>query len=378
MTLSVNFTNINNSFNEGDRGKGAIVLFKKSKGLIGLDIGSSAIKLVELKKLKGDNKWKLVNLGMASLSPEVIVDGSIMDGTVVVDAIVQLFSENKIKSNDVAISVSGHSVIIKKITMAYMSDEELAESIRWEAESYIPFDIDDVHLDFQVLDDEDRGDGNMDVLLVAAKKEKVSEYLSVVQQAGKNPVVVDVDSFALQNALSGNYELSDFQVTALINIGASVMNINIMQGENTIFWRDISFGGNMFTDAIQKDLGVDFETAEALKTGESVDGIDFNQVAPILKSVTNDLGVEIQKTFDFFKATTSAEKINRIMLSGGCAGILELDTYLADRFEATVDFLNPFQNISYNEKQFNPQRLHDMRSSAAIAVGLAMRRVGDK
>jgi len=355
------------------------VLFRKSKGLIGLDIGSSAIKLVELKPLaKGDARWKLVNLGSAPLSPEVIVDGSIMDSTMVVDAVSRLFNEHKVKGTDVAIAVSGHSVIIKKITMAYMAEEELAESIRWEAESYIPFDIDDVYLDYQVLEEGERGDGNMDVLLVAAKKEKVSEYVSVVQQAGKNPVLVDVDSFALQNAMTANYELSEFQITALINIGSSVMNINILQGTSPIFWRDISFGGNIYTDAIQKDLGVDFDTAERLKRGESVEGRSFESVAPILQSVTNDLGVEVQKTFDFFKATTSAEKINKIMLTGGSSKILNLDNYLSERFDAPVELLNPFQNIVYNEKQFSSQAIHDLRASAAIAVGLAMRRVGDK
>ena len=355
------------------------MLFRKSKGLVGLDIGSSAVKLVELKPLsKGENKWKLVNIGSAPLSPEVIVDGSIMDSTVVVDAISELFSENKVKGNDVAIAVSGHSVIIKKITMAYMAEEELAESIRWEAESYIPFDIDDVYLDYQVLDEGERGDGNMDVLLVAAKKEKVSEYVSVVQQSGKNPVVVDVDSFALQNALTTNYELSDLQVTALINIGSSVMNINIMHGDNSIFWRDISFGGNIYTDAIQKELGVDFDTAEQLKRGESIEGFDFERVIPVLQNVTNDLGVEVQKTFDFFKATTSADKINRLMLTGGGSKILNLDTFLSERFEAPVEMLNPFDNVLINEKQFNPELISEVRASAAIAVGLAMRRVGDK
>jgi type IV pilus assembly protein PilM len=237
--------------------------------------------------------------------------------------------------------------------------------------------MDDVFLDHQILDDQ-RGDGNMDVLLVAAKKEKVSEYMSVVQQAGKAPVVVDVDSFALQNALLANYELSESQVTAVINIGASVMNINIMRGESAVFWRDISFGGNIYTDAIQKELGVDFETAEALKRGESLNGYSFDQVIPVLSSVTGDLGVEIQKTFDFFKATSSADRINRIVLTGGGSNIINLDAFLSERFEAPVEMLNPFQRISYNDKQFNPQQIHDLRASAAIAVGLAMRRVGDK
>lgn len=353
------------------------MLFRRSKGLIGLDIGSSSVKLVELKSM-GDSKWKLVSVGSVPLPPEVIVDGSIMDSTMVVDAIVELFAENKVKGSDVAIAVSGHSVIIKKITMAYMAEEELAESIRWEAESYIPFDIDDVKLDYQVLDEEDRGDGNMDVLLVAAKKDKVEEYMSVVQQAGKNPVVMDVDSFALQNALTANYELSDLQVTALVNIGASVMNINIMQGNNPIFWRDINYGGNNFTDAIQKDLGVDFDTAEQLKRGESVEGYDFERVIPIIRKVTEDLGVEVQKTFDFFKATTSAEKINRIVLTGGCSRILNLDEFLSHNFEAPVEVLNLFQNITYNEKQFSADLIHEVKSSVAIAVGLAMRKAGDK
>lgn len=355
------------------------MLFRRSKGLVGLDIGSSAVKLVELKPLsKGDKKWKLVNLCVEPLSPEVIVDGSIMDSAMVVDAIVKLFNESKIKNNDLAIAVSGHSVIIKKITMAYMAEEELTESIRWEAESYIPFDIDDVFLDYQVLDEEDRGDGNMEVLLVAAKKEKVSEYVSVVQQTGKSPVVVDVDSFALQNALTANYDLPEQQITALINIGASVMNINIIEGDTPVFWRDISFGGNVYSDAIQKDLGVDFETAELLKRGDSVEGVSFESVASILQGVTNDLGVEIQKTFDFFKATTSADRINQIMLTGGASKILNLDTFLSERFEAPVELLNPFQGVSYNEKQFSSQFIHDMRASATIAVGLAMRRGDDK
>lgn len=355
------------------------MLFRKSKGLVGLDIGSSAVKLVELKALsKGEKRWKLVNLSIQPLSPEVIVDGSIMDSAMVVEAIAKLFSESKIRLSDVAIAVSGHSVIIKKITMAYMGEEELSESIRWEAESYIPFDIDDVYLDYQVLDHGDRGDGNMDVLLVAAKKEKVGEYVSVVQQSGKSAVVVDVDSFALQNALTANYKLPDNQVTALINIGASVMNINIIQGVTPIFWRDISFGGNIYSDAIQKELGVDFETAEQLKRGESVEGISFESVAPILQNVTDDLGVEIQKTFDFFKATSSADNIGQIMLTGGSSRIVNLDTYLSERFMAPVELLNPFQNVVYNEKQFSTQVIHDFRASATIAMGLAMRRAGDK
>jgi len=238
------------------------VLFRKSKNLVGLDIGSSAVKLVELKDVKGGG-YRLVKSGLETLSPEAIVDGAIMDASLVVDTVNRLVSTANVRNQDFGTSVSGHSVIVKKISLPAMSPEELAESIRWEAEQYVPFDINDVNLDYVVL--ESGAGDTMDVLLVAVKKDKIGDYTSVISQAGRNPMLVDVDAFALQNAFEANYSIEAGRIVALVNLGASVTNVNILSGSNTIFWRDISFGGNQYTDAIQKQLSLSFDQAESLK-----------------------------------------------------------------------------------------------------------------
>ena len=217
-------------------------LFGKKKGLVGLDIGSSAVKAVELKVGgKGGDEYQLVNIGIESLPPEAIVDGAIMDSGAVIDAIQRLFQDNKIKTSDVATGVSGNAVIVKKISLPQMSAEELAESIHWEAEQYIPFDIQDVALDYEVIDGGGSG-GNMDVLLVAVKKDKISDYTSAITQAGRNAAIVDVDVFALQNCYEINYGVDPGRVVALLNVGASIMNINILKGATSIFNRDIAVG----------------------------------------------------------------------------------------------------------------------------------------
>ncbi len=173
-------------------------LFGSKSGLVGVDIGSSAIKAVELKVAgKGRDEFQLLNIGIEPLPPEAIVDGAIMDSGAVIDAIQRLFQDNRIKTTEVSTGVSGNAVIVKKISLPQMSAEELAESIHWEAEQYIPFDIQDVSLDYEVI--EGGSGGNMDVLLVAVKKDKISEYTSAIAQAGRTAAVVDVDVFALQN-----------------------------------------------------------------------------------------------------------------------------------------------------------------------------------
>jgi type IV pilus assembly protein PilM len=260
-----------------------------------------------------------------------------------------------------------------------MNEEELAESIQWEAEQYIPFDIQDVNIDYQILQGgAQTGDGNMDVLLVAVKKSKITDYTSVLHQAGKNPMVVDVDVFALQNAYEVNYNPEPDQTIALVNIGASVTNIAIMQGTNSVFWRDISIGGNQYTDVIQKELNLSFEKAEALKRGEEAAGENADKLNQILKQVSQDVGSEVQKTLDFFKATTSGESATKIMLTGGSSRVPGLQELLAERFGVPVEMFNPFQAIQVNEKHFPPERLQELAPNLAVAVGLALRRVGDK
>ena len=255
-------------------------LFGKKKGLVGVDIGSSAVKAVELKVGgKGGDEYQLVNIGIEPLPPEAIVDGAIMDSGAVIDSIQRLFQENKIKTTDVATGVSGNAVIVKKISLPQMSAEELAESIHWEAEQYIPFDIQDVALDYEVIEGGGSG-GNMDVLLVAVKKDKISDYTSAIRQAGRSAAIVDVDVFALQNCYEINYGVDPGRVVALLNIGASIMNVNVVKGGVSIFNRDIAVGGNQYTDAIQKDLNLSFEQAEALKKGEQVGGSRAREPPP--------------------------------------------------------------------------------------------------
>ena len=351
------------------------MFFSKSKSLVGLDIGSSAVKVVELKDLGKGRGFMLENAVVESLSPEAIVDGAIMDAGLVIEAIQRAFTGRKLKASDVAIALSGHSVIIKKIAIPATSEEELAEVVPWEAEQYIPFDVEDVNLAYQVLQD-GGAEGNMDVLLVAAKKDKINDYTSVVTQAGRNPVLVDVDVFALQNCFEMNYDAEAAGGTALINIGASTTNVAILKGTTSIFWRDISVGGSHYNDAIRKELNVTYEQAESLKRGEVVEGVDPTSVQPILASVNEFVGAEIQKTLDFFKNTTPGESIESIVISGGSSRIPQLKEALGERFAVPVEYLNPFNRLQIG-KAITPEMLEELSASVSIAVGLACRRVGD-
>ncbi len=351
------------------------MLFRKSKNVVGLDIGSSAVKLVELKDAKGGG-YRLLKTGIEPLSPEAIVDGAIMDASLVVDTVNRVISSVNVRNNDFATSLSGHSVIIKKISLPAMSSEELAESIRWEAEQYVPFDINDVNLDYVVL--ESGGGETMDVLLVAVKKDKIGDYTSVITQAGKTPALVDVDAFAVQNAYEVNYPVEPGRVVALVNIGASVTNVNILSGGNTIFWRDISFGGNQYTDAIQKQLSLGFEQADSLKKGAASGEHTLQEILPILRSVSDDLAQELQKTFDFFGATTSTEKIDQLFIAGGCSRIVNLDRHLKDRFGVPVEIMNPFRQIDVSGSAVSAEWLNENAPTLAVAVGLAVRHIGDE
>jgi type IV pilus assembly protein PilM len=218
----------------------------------------------------------------------------------------------------------------------------------------------------------------MDVLLVAVKKDKIGDYTSVISQAGRNPVLVDVDAFALQNAFEANYPIEAGHVVALVNIGASVTNVNILSGSNTIFWRDISFGGNQYTDAIQKQLSLSFDQAESLKKGEGGSDHSVSEIFPILRSVTDDLAQELQKTFDFFLATTSTARIDRLLLSGGSSRVVNFDTQLKERFGMSVEIMNPFRQIDITGSSVSAEWLTENAPSLAVAVGLAVRHVGDE
>ncbi|HEX3703297.1 MAG TPA: type IV pilus assembly protein PilM [Vicinamibacterales bacterium] len=345
---------------------------------MGLDIGSSAVKAVELKA--AGKKFKVLAFAIEPIPPDSIVDGAIIDGAAVADAIKRLFENKAFKAKDVAASLSGNAVIVKKISLPVMTESELAESIQWEAEQYIPFDIQDVNLDYQILDagTGPNSKGTMDVLLVAAKKEKIADYTGVISQAGRVPVIVDVDAFALQNAYEANYGVDPHAVVVLLNAGASAININILSGDQSIFTRDVALGGNAYTEAVQKELNLPFDAAEQIKKGEAVDGARYEDVKPVLHAMTDNVLLEIQKTFDFFKATATSDKIDRIFLSGGASRVDGFAAALADRFGAPVEPFDPFRTIAFDSAKLSLADPESVMPMAAVAVGLALRRAGDR
>jgi len=353
-------------------------VFRKAKALVGLDIGSSAVKAVELKQ--AGKAYKVTGFGSEPIPPDSIVDGAIIDAAAVADAIRRLFDSRGIKTKEVAASLSGNAVIVKKITLPVMTEAELGESIYWEAEQYIPFDIQDVNLDYQILDKGDaaNGKGTMEVLLVAAKKEKIADYTGVIAQAGRAAVVVDVDAFALQNAYEINYGIEPGAVVVLLNAGASATNINILQGDQSVFTRDISIGGNAYTEALQRELSLPYDSADAVKRGLPVEGASYDDARPVLRAVTENMMLEIQKTFDFFKATAASDKIDRIVLSGGASRAEGFTEMLSERFEAPVEPFDPFKRIGFEGKKFQVDAPADIAPTVAVAVGLALRRVGDR
>jgi len=349
------------------------------KPSIGLDIGSSTIKVTELRESK--KGYQLANFGMVSIPPEAIVDGAIMNTSAVEDAIVSLLGERKIKTKDVVASVSGQSVMIRKITMPAMTEEQLEEQIQWEAAQYIPFEIADVNLDFQILNPGDE-EGNMEVLLVAAKKEVINDYVTVLRDAGLNPVVIDVDAFALLNMYEMNYPIMENEVVALVNIGASLINIVVLQGGRYVFSRDISMGGNLYTEEIQKQLSVSFEEAELLKKGgsrgEDTEEVMRKEVDMVIKEVSEQIAGEIARSLDFYSAASPEAPINKIWLCGGSCRISGLSEAIAKNQNLPVEILNPFRNIEANPKLFDPAYLEEVGAQAAISVGLALRRAGDR
>src|SRR6266436_4691349 len=350
-------------------------MFRKGnvKSLVGVDIGSSSVKAVELQK-KGGN-LQLTSLGYENLQPDTIVDGQIMELNNVSDVISSIFNEHKIKTTQVAAGVSGHSVIVKNIVVPKMSEEELHESFSWHAEEHIPFDIADVNLDYHIT-----GNSNdaLSVLMAACKSDKIANVKQAIQLAGKHPVIIDVDAFALQNCYEVNYQPAKGVVVALLNIGASTMNINILNGTRSVFARDASVGGSQYTSLLQKELGLSFEQAEGVKRGMPLpEGIEARPIQPIIETVSDILALEIQKTMDFYRATVEEGEtsIQKILLCGGGAKLPGLSDYLARRFEIPVEFFDPFRQIDVDARRFDPDYMREVVSEMAVAVGLALRGV---
>jgi len=351
-------------------------MFKRGTGkknLVGLDIGSSSVKAVELNK-RGSG-LELINLGYENLQLDTIVDGQIMELNNVSNVISSIFSEHQIRTTRVAAGVSGHSVIVKNIVLPQMSEEELQESFSWHAEEHIPFDIADVNLDYQLTGN---SSDSLQVLMAACKSDKIANVKQAIQLAGKNPVIIDVDAFALQNCYEVNYQPRVGEIVALLNIGAATMNINILNGTRSVFARDASVGGSQYTSLLQKELGLSFEQAEAVKRGGTLpEGIEPRPIQPIIETVSDILALEVRKTMDFFRATASdaESSIQKILLAGGGSKLPGLAEYLARRFEIPVEVFNPFRQIQVDERKFDPEYMKEIIPEMAVAVGLALRGV---
>lgn len=351
-------------------------MFGRNKSLVGLDIGSSAVKAVEL--AASGKSFRVLAYASEAMAPDSIVDGAIIDGAGVADTIRRLFDRLGTKTREVAASLSGNAVIVKKINLPQMTEAELAESIKWEAEQYIPFDIQDVNLDYQIVRGLDASaKTSMDVLLVAAKKEKIADYTGVISQAGRVPVVVDVDAFAMQNAFELNYDVDPAAVTVLMNMGASAININIVSGPASIFTRDVSIGGNAYTEAVQREFNLTFERAEQAKCGAAGDGGPSEDVESVLRAVSDNVLLEIQKTFDFYRSTAASERLDRVMLCGGGARVHGFAGALADRFGLPVEPLDPFRRIGFDAARIGAEA-EEAGATSVVAVGLALRRAGDR
>jgi type IV pilus assembly protein PilM len=286
----------------------------------------------------------------------------------------QMVREAKIKNHSVATAVSGHSVIVKQISMPTMSEEELEVTMESEAAQHIPFELTDVNLDYHILDVKENG--NMDVLLVAVKKDKVTNFTSALSMAGMVASVMDHDPFCVQNCYEYNYQPAPGATVALLNVGASVTNINVVKGTTPLFTRDVSVGGNQYTDALQKELALSFEDAETAKLGRNASVTDDRRM-PVLQSVSDIIRLEIQKTFDFFRASASGEHIERLYLSGGSAQVPGLTDMLRQEFAVPVELMDPFRRINYDQSSPASTAIHQYGPRLAVAVGLALRSFED-
>lgn len=351
------------------------MLFGKKDHLVGLDIGSRSLKAAEVEETKRGRTLK--RFGHTDVPPGAIEDGTINDPEAVAESIRRLLKAFYIKENNVAISIGGYSVIVKKIAVQTMDEQQLQDTIHFEAEQYIPFDISDVNLDFQILGENETNPNQMNVFLVAAKKEMVNDYVNLANLAGLTPCIVDVEAFALQNIFEMNYDITSDNV-ALIDIGASKTSLNILKSNSSVFMRDVSLGCSQINQKIISLIDCSYDEAEQLKYGKDTDRISAEDLKGIISSVVADWCTEIRRALDFFYSTYPDDQIKKIILSGGGANIAEFRELLAVEASAEVEAINPFKGCYIDDERFDPGYMKKIAPQAAISMGLALRRVDDK
>jgi len=347
-------------------------MFGKKPSLVGLDIGSHTIKAVELEA--SNRGHRLANWGISAPLGEAIVDGEIMDRQLVTDAISNLLETRGIKSKTVVAAVSGRAVIVKKILMNKLSPEDAQQAVYWEAEQHVPYDINDVSLDFEILGPAANDPKQMQVLLVAAKKDMVLSFSDLIRDAGLQPAVVDVDSFAVQNALEANYEFRSDEVVAILNIGSEITNIDITQGGIPYFTKDLQLGGNTFIEAAQRKFNLAQNDAAAAVRGENPN-LD---VTPVIEQACDSLGLALERAQAYLRTAGEAGQISRVMLCGGSALTPGLKEYLQRRFNVPAEIANPLTRVAYDPALFAGQDVMKVAPLLTVGIGLALRRLGEK
>jgi type IV pilus assembly protein PilM len=350
------------------------MLFGKKQSLVGLDIGSHTIKAVELEP-QSNRGYRLVNWGISAPLAEAIVDGEIMDRQLVTDAVTNLLESRGIRSRSVVAAVSGRAVIVKKITMNKLSAEDAQQAVYWEAEQHVPYDINDVSLDFEILGAAPNDPKQMQVLLVAAKKDMVMSFSDLIREAGLQPLIVDVDSFAAQNALAANYDFGHDEVVAILNIGAEITNINIMQAGVPYFTKDLQVGGNSFIESAQRKFNLSQSEAAAAVRGESGAGLD---VVPVVEQACESLATALERAQAYLRTAGEAGPVSRIMLCGGASLTPGVSEFLGRRFSVNAEVVNPLARIQYDPALFAGQDVMKVAPLLTVGIGLALRRLGEK
>jgi type IV pilus assembly protein PilM len=351
--------------------------FSGSKKIVGLDIGSSSLKLAEV--ISTSNGYVLNKFFQIPLPKGIIVEGVLADARELSVRVKELFKDSGLRRRGIATSLSGNSVIIKKVTFTQMNETELRDLIRDEGGKYLPFDnMDDVNYDFQILGDNEFNPNQMDVIIVAAKKDIVNSYLDALVAAGLNVMIMDVDSFALETMYEANYKYEANEIVVIVNIGASITNINIIKGGMSIFTRDFTLGGNSITEALQEKYGISFEEAEKKKVECLPDNNqdDMMELQNSILDFAEPICSEIERSIDYFRSTFGGENIKHVFLSGGSVRIGGLAATLSQRLNIETEIINPFLNISYNKKNIDAKTLESIRPIAAVAIGLGIDKNG--
>jgi type IV pilus assembly protein PilM len=344
-----------------------MALFSRTRPTVGLDIGSGSIKVVVINHASG--RPVLEKVAMVSVADDAIVEGEVMDPTLVADAVRGLLESAQIRTKDVVVAIGGRDVIIKKIQMDRMSATEAREAIRWVADGHVPFDPENVELDFQILDPEEAGQ-QMQVLLVAAKRELVESKLSLLSEIGLEASVIDVEAFALHNAFEANYPEAMRGIVALASIGHEITNVNLLENGVPVLTRDLSIGVRRLREDLQRERGLTAEAADRVVRGVDLDPT----LAPFVTTRGEELALGIERAAAFLQtASRQVGSLSRLYLTGAGARIPGLAGVLADRLKIPVTPAHAVERLDRTPEAFGEYAVDDVAPLLMLPVGLALR-----